>query len=135
MMEEDFYASIKLVSGEEIFGRVFASEEKNKTILIISEPIVIAEIRTKYGFAYKVEPWMKTTTDDIFVIDMDSVITMTENNDVEIISIHQKFIKQKQKHKNSSDFGMNHFKLTKEMGYISNVNQAKEILEKIYNNL
>ena len=32
-IEEDFYATIKLVSGEEIFARVAASEEDDETIM------------------------------------------------------------------------------------------------------
>lgn len=135
MIEEDFYASIKLISGEEIFGRVCPSEEKDKLILLVSEPITITEVKTRYGSAYRVEPWMKTTTDDMFIIDMDNIITMTETNDIEIISMHKKFVNQRQKEKNSSEYGINHYELTKEMGYISNVDEAKKILEKIFNNL
>jgi hypothetical protein len=131
-MEDDFYASIKLISGEEIFAKVSASEENNKIVLLVSDPIVLIEVKTRHGFAYKVEPWMKTTHDDIFVIDMKNVMTMTETDDLEIISIHQKYVNQRQKERYNSEFGINYFKLTKEMGYISDINEAKKILEKIY---
>ena len=40
-MEEDFYATLKLISGEEIFAKVSPSFEKDKTILILSNPIFI----------------------------------------------------------------------------------------------
>ena len=43
-MEEDFYASIKLVSGEEIFGEVMPSDENGRTVLIISDPVEIETI-------------------------------------------------------------------------------------------
>ena len=43
-MEEDFYASIKLVSGEEIFGEVMPSEENGRTVLIISDPVEIETV-------------------------------------------------------------------------------------------
>ena len=33
MMEDDFYATIKLKSGEELFAKVAASEEEDRTIL------------------------------------------------------------------------------------------------------
>lgn len=132
MMEEDFYASMKLISGEEIFARVSSSEEDDNLILIVSDPIVITEVKTRHGFAYKVEPWMKTTKDDIFVINMNNVMTMTETTDIEIISVYQKYVKQKEK--DNFEFGMNHFELTKEMGYISNIEEAKRILEKIFKN-
>ena len=36
-IEEDFYATLKLNSGEEIFAKVAASEEDNRTMLIINQ--------------------------------------------------------------------------------------------------
>ena len=33
MIEDDFYATLKLKSGEEIFAKVAASEEEDRTIL------------------------------------------------------------------------------------------------------
>ena len=35
-IEDDFYATIKLKSGEEVFARVAASEEEDRTMLISS---------------------------------------------------------------------------------------------------
>ena len=39
MIEDDFYATIKFKSGEEIFAKVAASEEVNRTVLLLSNPI------------------------------------------------------------------------------------------------
>ena len=36
MIEDDFYATIKFKSGEEIFAKVAASEEVNRTVLLLS---------------------------------------------------------------------------------------------------
>ena len=36
MIEDDFYATIKFKSGEEIFAKVAASEEVNRTVLPVS---------------------------------------------------------------------------------------------------
>ena len=129
-MEEDFYASLKLISGEEIFAKVISSEENGNLVLLVSDPIIITEVKTRYGFAYKVEPWMKTTKDDMFIIDMKNIITMTETSDLEIISVYDKFVKQKEK--DNLNFGLNYFELTKEMGYISNIEEAKKSLEKLF---
>ena len=39
-IEDDFYSTIKFKSGEEIFARVAASEEENRTIeILLSEPL------------------------------------------------------------------------------------------------
>jgi hypothetical protein len=132
MMEEDFYASIKFINGEEIFAKVLPCEEQGEMNLLLSDPIIISEVKTRYGFAYKVEPWMKTTREDMFIVKLENILTMTETTDIEIISVHEKFVKQKKK--TSLEFGVNHFELTKEMGYVSNIEEAKRILEKIYKN-
>lgn len=129
-MEEDFYASIKFINGEEIFSRVIPCEEQEELKLLLSDPIIITEVKTRYGFAYKVEPWMKTTKEDMFIVKMDNILTMTETTDLEIITVHEKFVKQKKQ--DELEFGLNHFELTKEMGYVSNIEEAKMILEKIF---
>ena len=131
-MEEDFYASIKLMTGEEIFSKVAATEENNTTLLILSDPIIITEIKTKQGIGYKIEPWMKTTTDDMFIIDISNVLTMTESYDEDIISMHQKYVHKKINSMLENDKHPNMAKVTKQMGYINNVDEAKLILEKIY---
>ncbi len=126
-IEEDFYATVKLKTGEEIFARVAASEEEDKTMLIISNPIVITEIKGRTGvIGYKVEPWLKTTKEDMFIINIEDVLTMTESSDIEMIVTYQNYLRQSNKE------NANQSKINRRMGYISNVNDAKEILEKIY---
>ena len=126
-IEDDFYATIKLKSGEEVFARVAASEEEDRTMLILHSPVMFGEIKNKNGLVgYKVEPWLKTTRDDMFLIDMNNVITLSESSDMEMIVMYQHFLRDSQRE-------MQHqHKLNRRMGYISNVNDAKENLEKIF---
>ena len=129
MIEEDFYSTIKLKTGEEIFAKVAASEEDDRTLLIVSNPIVISEIKGRSGVVgYKIEPWLKTTTEDMFILNLEDVLTMSESSDIEMIMMYQSYLRQSSKEKN------NQSKLSRGMGYISNVHDAKEILEKLYNN-
>ena len=125
--EDDFYATLKLKSGEEVFARVAASEEEDRTMLIIHTPVTFSEIKNKSGLVgYKVEPWLKTTREDMFIVNMDNVITLSESNDMEMIIMYQHFLKDAQRE-------MQHqHKLNRRMGYISNVKDAKENLEKIF---
>jgi hypothetical protein len=128
-IEEDFYSTIKLKTGEEIFAKVAASEEEDRTLLIISNPIIISEIKGRTGVVgYKIEPWLKTTTEDMFILNLEDILTMSESSDIEIIMMYQTYLRQTNKEKNSQS------KLSRGMGYISNVHDAKEILEKLYNN-
>ena len=127
MIEDDFYGTIKFKNGEEIFARVAASEEEDRTMLVIHNPITAVEIRQRGQMVgYKVEPWLKTTREDMFIINMDNVITLSESNDMEMIIMYQHFLRDSQRE-------MQHqHKLNRRMGYISNVNDAKENLEKIF---
>ena len=127
MIEDDFYATIKFKSGEEIFAKVAASEEINRTILLVSNPIIVNEVQGKKGMlGYRIEPWLKTTKEDMFMIDLSDVLTMSESSDVEMISMYQRWLRDTSKVKNDEP------KLSRKMGYISNVNDAKDILEKLY---
>ena len=127
MIEDDFYATIKFKSGEEIFAKVAASEEIHRTILLVSNPIIVNEVQGKKGMlGYRIEPWLKTTKEDMFMIDLSDVLTMSESSDVEMISMYQRWLRDTSKIKNNEP------KLSRKMGYISNVNDAKDILEKLY---
>ena len=94
-IEDDFYATIKFNSGEEIFAKVAASEETDRTMLIVHHPIIIGEIKGKHGVVgYKVEPWLKTTKDDLFVVNMEDVLTLSESKDLDTFAMHESFASQ-----------------------------------------
>jgi len=125
MMEEEFYAAIKLVSGEEIFAIVSVSEEDDRTLLILDNPVIITPMMNKSGIiqGYKVEPWMYIPDDDMYIVDMNKVITMTEVGDETIINVYHKF--------NRSTSKVN---IDRKMGFISKVEEARKTLEKVYKN-
>ena len=121
------YATLKLKSGEEIFAKVAASEENDRTMLLVSHPIVVGEIKNKIGVVgYKIEPWLKTTTDDMFILNMNDVLTMSESSDIEMIMMYQDYIRTSNKPKR------NNSTINRSMGRLGNVNDMKEILEKIF---
>ena len=129
MIEDDFFATIKFKSGEEIFCKVASSEEEDRIVLLVSNPVIIAEIKGRTGIVgYKVEPWLKTTKDDMFLINLNDVLTMSESSDLEMINMHQQYVK----HNDKNGDGSSKYKLNRKMGYLSNINDAKDILEKIY---
>jgi hypothetical protein len=127
-IEDDFYATVKLKTGEEIFCKVAASEEEDRTLLIVTNPIIVSEIKGRTGVVgYKLEPWLKTTTEDMFILNVEDILTMSESSDIEMIMMYQNYIRQ-------STVDGNQSKLNRRMGYLANVNDAKEILEKLYKN-
>ena len=126
-MEDDFYGTIKFKNGEEVFAKIAASEETDRTMLVIHHPITVAEVKSRAGtVGYKVEPWLKTTREDMFIINMDNVLTMSESSDVNMIRMYQRFVQDTDRD------SKNQPKISRKMGYIATVNDAKDILEKLY---
>ena len=129
MIEDDLYATLKLKSGEEIFAKVAASDEDNRIMLIVHSPIVISEIRAKGGIiGYKVEPWLKTTKDDMFIVNLDNVMTLSESSDMEMINMYQNFLRDSQRGPQEQP------KMSRRMGYIATVDDARNYLENIFAN-
>ena len=63
----------------------------------------------------------------MFILNMEDILTMSESSDIEMIMMYQNYIRQSTKDGNQS-------KINRRMGYLANVNDAKEILEKLYKN-
>ena len=125
--KEDFLAVIKLVSGEEVISTVTSCEEDNRTLLLLDNPVIFESvmIRNCGMGAIKVIPWVQAATDTILILDMDKVITMSEVFDKEVIRIYNRYLTDKDRETNESV-------VTKDMGYLSTVTDARIFLEKLY---
>jgi len=75
---------------------------------------------------YKVEPWLKTTTDDMFIVNLADVLTLSESSDIEMIMMYQDYIRS------SDRESQNQASISRSMGYLGTVNDTKELLEKIF---
>jgi hypothetical protein len=62
----------------------------------------------------------------MFIINLNDVLTLSESSDIEMIMMYQTYVRQSDKERN------NQSKINRRMGYISNVKDAKELLEKLY---
>ena len=126
-IEDDFYGTIKFKNGEEIFAKVAASEEEDRTMLIVHTPVMVSEVKAKGGLVgYKVEPWLKTSREDMFIINMDNVLTLSESSDMEMIGMYQNFLEDFKKD------NQNNTQINRKMGYLATVNAARGYLEKMY---
>ena len=106
-MQEEFYAIIKLVSGEELFALVMPDEVNDDTVIVLQNPVIMSMIGGNQGSFIKVKPWMELTDEDFFIIKFDKIIYITETSDKKLINIYK----------------------DSKMGYISNVNDARKKLE------
>ena len=126
-IEDDFYATIKFKSGEEIFAKVAASEEDDRTMLILHHPIIIGEIRGKSGIVgYKVETWLKTSREDMFIINMENVLTLSESADIEMIMMYKRYLKDTENDRK------NNARINRKMGYLGTVDETRVSLEELF---
>ena len=124
---EDFLAAIKLVSGEEILSKVVVCSDDDDRI-ILENPVICQEVRTpgaNIPMGYKFEPWMKLTDEEVFIIDLNRVITISEISDKEVLKTYDTIVK--------SGFTRNSPEITREMGYINSVERARKSFETLYN--
>lgn len=133
-MGEEFYSIIKLVSGEEVFALVCVDESEDEPILILHHPIIMKPLSPLGTINYvKVTPWMEMSDEDMFVLRMDKVITMTECKDKKLINIYKQYVEE------SEEGGLgvfkptdNKVKLNSQLGLLSSVEKKRESLEKLF---
>ena len=128
-MEEEFYSSIKLRSGEEIIAKVsYLSEEDS---LLIEKPLLVeSHVQKKNGRkvdGFILKEWMKATYEDMFIIRMEQVITMTELDE----KIKNFYLGNLDEDNFSEDNDVKPSKL-KNNGYIGSVEEVKKNLESLF---
>ena len=128
-MGEEFYAILKLVSGEEIFSLIVVDNENDDdTVIVLQNPVIMWSVVSPGGTFVKVKPWMELPNEDIFIIRLDKVITMTESNDKKLINLYKHYINDEEPiYKENGLMNPNY-----EMGYISSVEEARKKLEKLF---
>ncbi len=124
---DEFVATVKLVSGEEILTKVIVDYSSEEEQIIIDNPVVCSEVRTpgaNVPLGYKFEPWIKMTEEDVFVLNLDKIITLSEIKDDLVIKTYENIIE--------GGFKRQHPDLDRSMGYINDVDSARKIIEKLY---
>ena len=137
-MGEEFYAIIKMVSGEEVFSLVAIDNTTEVSVVILQNPVILKYIPKNRGTLLKLEPWIKFSSDDFFVVNLEKIITMTEIKDKNMIKFYQEYLEEypsKRPFPNmSTDIETESVKVSDKMGYLSSVDDARKKLEDIYNN-
>ena len=98
MMEEEFFSTIKLSSGEEIVAKVCYLPDEDS--LLVENPMLVEKLSPKRngkpfdGFVLK--NWIHSTYDSLFVIRMEQVVTMTElDKRIEVFYLNNVMMLQK----------------------------------------
>jgi hypothetical protein len=131
-MGEEFYAIIKLISGEEIIALISVDENDGDPLIILQNPLTMKMIHSPTGSYIKVKPWMELSDDDIFIIRLDRVITMTETKDQRVIEVYDSYINDDEQDSIDIYKPSGQVKVSNKMGYISSVDDARKRLERIF---
>ena len=129
-MEEEFYATIKLLSGEELVAKVCYLPDEDKVML--EKPLMVENAKQKKGHlevsGFSLKEWISATFDDMFIIKRDHIITMIEV-DGELVEFYEKTLNKLESGKSLAGKGN---KLPRGAGYLGSVKEMKKSLEEIY---
>lgn len=130
-MEEEFYATIKLVSGEEVVAKVCYLPEEEK--LVLDRPLEVENAKQKKGqlevTGFALKEWVSATFDNMFIINKQHIITMVEIEG-EIVEFYEKTLHRLESGKSLAGRGN---KLPRGSGYLGSVKEMKKSLEDIFN--
>lgn len=131
-MGEDFYCTLKLISGEEIFALISVDENDGDPLILLQNPVILKFVSNSSGSYVKIKPWIEVSDDDIQVIKFEKVMTMTEIKNSMIIETYNKYLNSNKKSLDDSIEVSGQVKISNKMGYVSSVKQARENLENLF---
>ena len=132
-MSDKFLAVVKLKTGEEVIAKVEITPELDVLSLDCPAMVGHSNFTRKPGISViKIEPWIKTGREQTYIVEMSNVITTCEVSDKDVIKAYNKFVKAYYETEPITEKPKP--KMTKEMGYISNVKDARKSLENIFKN-
>jgi len=79
-MEEEFYSTIKLSTGEELVAKVCYLPEEDS--LLVEKPMVVeTHVSKKNGKrveGFVLKEWIKSSYENMFIVKMEQIVTMSE---------------------------------------------------------
>ena len=130
-MEEEFYATVKLLSGEELIAKVCYLPEEDK--IMLEKPLSVENAKQRKGHlevsGFALREWVSATFEDMFIIKRDHVLTMIEVEG-EIVDFYEKTLARLESGKSLAG---RENKLPRTSGYVGSVKEMKKTLEDIFN--
>jgi len=134
-MEEEFLATIKLVTGEEIVSKVSYMPDDDS--LVLENPMEVTYIdqqkRAARVTGFSLTEWIHSTFDHMFVLPKQHVLTMTEVEDKRIEKFYNESV---EKHINQLTTFKESFepqKFSRQMGHLGSIKETKNKLEDLFN--
>jgi hypothetical protein len=134
-MEEEFLATIKLITGEEIVSKVSYMPDDDS--LVLENPMEVTYIdqqkRAARVTGFSLTEWIHSTFDHMFVLPKQHVLTMTEVEDKRIEKFYNESV---EKHINQLTTFKESFepqKFSRKMGNLGSIKETKKSLEDLFN--
>ena len=132
-MQDSFYATIKLITGEEILAEATLTEEHGSEFFLINDPIVINEtmqVDHQKGVAMSglvPKKWQLYSSDGTTIIQKFHVISISELDKFGIDFYMKALLAAKMSSpiKKKVDTSEN-------IGYVGKVSESRKLLEKLY---
>ena len=134
MQEEDFIATIKLTTGEELISKVSYMPDDDS--LVLENPMQVVSIDQQRkniriaGFA--LTEWIHSTFDHMFVLPKQHILTMTEIEDEKIQNFYSVTVAKHIVELNSFKESQQSSEFTRDMGKLGSVQNTKQLLEDLY---
>ena len=130
-MGEEFFATVKLITGEEIVSKVVYLEDEDKVML--ENPLQVDSAKQRKGAleisGFSFREWVCATFDKMFIINRDHIITVSEIEGP-IVDFYKETLLRMENGKSLNGKGG---KLPRGSGYLGSVKDMKKSLENIFN--
>jgi len=133
-MEDEFIATIKLTTGEELISKVSYMPDDDS--LVLENPMQVHAIDQQKknirvaGFA--LTDWIHSTFDHMFVLPKTHVLTMTEVEDKNIQNFYTITVAKHVMELNTFKESQQSMEFTRDMGKLGSVQNTKKSLEDLY---
>ena len=130
-MGEEFFATVKLITGEEIVSKVVYLEDEDKVML--ENPLQVDSAKQRKGAleisGFSFREWVCATFDKMFILNRNHIITMSEIEGP-IVDFYKETLLRMENGKSLNGKGD---KLPRGSGYLGSVTDMKKSLENIFN--
>ena len=130
-MGEEFFATVKLITGEEIVSKVVYLEDEDKVML--ENPLQVDSAKQRKGAleisGFSFREWVCATFDKMFILNRNHIITMSEIEGP-IVDFYKETLLRMENGKSLNGKGG---KLPRGSGYLGSVTDMKKSLENIFN--
>lgn len=133
--DEEFNGVVKLTTGQEIIGKMIATEEDGRTLIFVQDPAEakVHDIKNQSsnnrivkGLSFT--KWFPLSDEDFFIIPEESIVSVASMSN-EISSYYVAWVRDMNPNKESNNLQV---ELTEDFGKITSIQEAKQKLEKIF---